>query len=87
VDADAVESSGYTGCTNDCSGHEAGFEWARDREVTDESVCGGKPSSFIDGCRQFVEERQSLAEEEARETAKANAEDYAEDPADRYDDE
>lgn len=78
VAADEVESMGFTGCTSDCSGHEAGFNWARDRDLTDEWECGGNSSSFIDGCRQFVEARQTLAEGYTEEDADEFAEERAE---------
>lgn len=43
-------------CTADCSGHEAGYDWAQASGVTDESGCGGNSNSFIEGCKAFVEE-------------------------------
>ena len=42
-------------CTVDCSGHEAGFEWAKEEGVTDSSECGGKSDSFIEGCEAYAE--------------------------------
>ena len=48
---------GY-GCTQDCSGHDAGYQWAEDHDVTDPDDCGGKSWSFEEGCRSFAEERQ-----------------------------
>ncbi|HPD74384.1 MAG TPA: hypothetical protein PLX95_03875 [bacterium] len=52
------ESSGYKeyGCTQDCSGHNAGWEWAREKGITDPSDCGGKSESFIEGCRSYAED-------------------------------
>ncbi|KKS59751.1 MAG: hypothetical protein UV26_C0016G0006 [candidate division WWE3 bacterium GW2011_GWF2_42_42] len=52
------ESSGYEeyGCTQDCSGHNAGWEWAEDKGITDPSDCGGKSQSFIEGCESYAEE-------------------------------
>ena len=46
---------GYT-CTRDCSGHEAGWEWAEENGIEDESDCGGNSDSFIEGCIAFVQE-------------------------------
>ncbi|CAI2934314.1 MULTISPECIES: hypothetical protein [Aminobacter] len=43
-------------CTVDCSGHEAGYEWAERKGIDDESGCGGNSNSFIEGCRAYVEE-------------------------------
>jgi hypothetical protein len=42
-------------CTGDCSGHDAGFEWAKEKEITDSSDCGGKSQSFIEGCEAYAE--------------------------------
>jgi len=62
VDPQDVEEPVFEGCTEDCSGHEAGFLWAQDNDISDESDCGGNSQSFIEGCEQFVQERQALAE-------------------------
>ncbi len=43
-------------CTDDCSGHEAGYEWAEDKGIYDESDCGGNSNSFIEGCISYVED-------------------------------
>jgi hypothetical protein len=43
------------GCTQDCSGHEAGWAWAADNGVTDSSECGGRSQSFSEGCIAFAE--------------------------------
>ena len=47
--------SGYD-CTGDCSGHEAGYDWAEDKGITDIDDCGGNSNSFIEGCQAYVEE-------------------------------
>lgn len=49
------------GCTQDCSGHDAGYAWAEDKGITDPDDCGGKSWSFIEGCRAYAE--QAFAEE------------------------
>lgn len=74
VDAGEVEDSGNYVCTQDCSGHEAGFEWARDNDVTDSSECGGSSQSFIEGCEAFIEERQAQADRQVQEAADQAAE-------------
>lgn len=43
-------------CTDDCSGHEAGYNWAEENGIEDEGDCGGNSNSFIEGCRAYVEE-------------------------------
>lgn len=45
---------GYT-CTQDCSGHIAGYEWAKRKGITDPSQCGGKSRSFYEGCVAYAE--------------------------------
>lgn len=49
-------------CTEDCSGHDAGWQWAQDQNVTDVSECSGS-GSFEDGCQAYVEELDSRIEE------------------------
>ena len=50
------------GCTEDCSGHEAGFEWAKQNEITD-GWCGGNSESFIEGCQAYADAIQEKIEE------------------------
>lgn len=53
---------GYN-CTSDCSGHEAGYEWANENGIDDPDDCDGNSDSFIEGCQAYAEEQQSMAEE------------------------
>jgi hypothetical protein len=51
------DTYGDEGCTLDCSGHVAGFAWAREHNITDENDCdahGDADSSFAQGCKAFV---------------------------------
>lgn len=50
------EDRGYP-CTHDCSGHEAGREWAERRGIDDPDDCGGNSQSFIEGCQAYAEEQ------------------------------
>ena len=43
-------------CTVDCSGHQAGYDWAENNSIDDEDDCTGNSQSFIEGCKQYVEE-------------------------------
>jgi hypothetical protein len=52
------------GCTDDCSGHDAGYRWGEEHDVTDSSDCGGNSRSFIEGCEAYAE-----AYQKARQTA------------------
>jgi hypothetical protein len=63
-DANYEDVAGTSQCTEDCSGHDAGFEWARDHEVTDSSECGGDSQSFVDGCEEFANARDEAAQED-----------------------
>ncbi|MBI1685392.1 hypothetical protein [Caulobacter hibisci] len=40
------------------SGHDAGYDWARDHNIDSESGCRGESSSFNEGCRRYAEERE-----------------------------
>ena len=45
-------------CTKDCSGHMAGYEWAKARDVQETSECPiDAPNSFIEGCYSFAQGR------------------------------
>jgi len=50
-----LQFHGYP-CTQDCSGHEAGYEWAEDNGIDEVEDCGGRSQSFIEGCKAYVEE-------------------------------
>lgn len=43
-------------CTDDCSGHDAGYEWASDKGIDDPDDCGGNSDSFIEGCQAYANE-------------------------------
>ena len=47
--------NGYD-CSEDCSGHEAGYNWAEENDIYDEYDCDGYSDSFIEGCISYVEE-------------------------------
>ncbi|MDE4918312.1 hypothetical protein [Cupriavidus metallidurans] len=57
-----LQFNGYL-CTQDCSGHEAGYDWAEENGITDPDDCGGKSQSFIEGCQAYAEEQQGAEEE------------------------
>jgi len=44
-------------CTDDCSGHEAGYTWAEEKGIDDPSDCGGNSDSFIEGCQAYANEQ------------------------------
>jgi hypothetical protein len=43
-------------CTGDCSGHEAGWQWAEDENISTVDGCTGNSQSFIEGCIAYVED-------------------------------
>jgi hypothetical protein len=50
-------------CTSDCSGHEAGYNWAEEHGIDDESDCDtaedtSNSPSFAEGCRAYVQENE-----------------------------
>jgi hypothetical protein len=59
------EDVGDTGdCTEDCGGHDAGFEWARDQGVTDSSECSGDSQSFVEGCEAYASAVETAADDD-----------------------
>ena len=55
-ESEEVETFNGYECTYDCSGHEAGYEWAEDNDISDEYDCDGNSDSFNEGCTSYVEE-------------------------------
>jgi hypothetical protein len=49
-------------CTDDCSGHKAGYEWAEARNITNLADCENilrrwpNRNSFYEGCLAYVED-------------------------------
>jgi hypothetical protein len=56
------KKSGIYGCTDDCSGHEAGYTWAEDHQITDPDDCSGNSQSFIEGCQEYAEDNREEQE-------------------------
>jgi hypothetical protein len=50
-------------CTQDCSGHDAGYQWAEENGITDPDECDGNSESFIEGCQAYAEEQSDENEE------------------------
>lgn len=49
-----AEVGDVSSCTDDCSGHDAGFEYARSQQIFDEDDCSDDNPSFNEGCRTFA---------------------------------
>ena len=43
-------------CSYDCSGHEAGYDWAEENQVCDTEYDGGNSESFAEGVRAWAED-------------------------------
>ena len=65
TDANASEFGGYE-CTDDCSGHAAGYRWAEAHHITNERNCplNGNATSFYEGCLVFTEDPYRGADED-----------------------
>jgi len=42
-------------CLSDCSGHQAGYDWAEQNDIDDENSCSTPSQSFNEGCQSYVE--------------------------------
>jgi hypothetical protein len=66
----AARTFGGYECTVDCSGHQAGYEWAEQKGITEESQCdqilrtSPNRTSFYEGCMTYVEDPGRSADED-----------------------
>jgi hypothetical protein len=51
-----AQTFGSYPCTQDCSGHQAGYDWAEKKDIDSIDNCGGNSQSFIEGCYDYVKE-------------------------------
>ncbi len=73
---DRITSDNWN-CTGDCSGHEAGYEWASDNDISDPDECNGNSDSFIEGCQAYANEQRIESEQENADTqSEVSDEDY-----------
>lgn len=56
------DQHGFEGCTDDCSGHNAGYQWAQENGVEDASGCYGNSNSFEEGCAAYANDLQAVAQ-------------------------
>lgn len=63
AEEDTDDSGSFHGydCTVDCSGHQAGYDWAEKHDIDDEDDCRGNSESFIEGCKAYVEEQEGIS--------------------------
>jgi hypothetical protein len=70
VSESAARTFGDNECTDDCSGHKAGYEWAEARGITDASRCESvltrspNRTSFYEGCVTYTEDPSRGADED-----------------------
>jgi len=61
AEAQGLTFGGYE-CTTDCSGHEAGYQWAESHHITEAAHCeemlvrSPRRTSFYEGCLTYVED-------------------------------
>jgi hypothetical protein len=55
---DGTENFSNHSCTENCTGHEAGYAWAEQQGVTDPNDCGGESNSFLEGCMVYAAEQR-----------------------------
>lgn len=63
-------------CSDDCQGHEAGYEWALDEGISDPADCVSESDSFNEGCEAAVIEAYELEQEEIHETFEDQRDQY-----------
>jgi hypothetical protein len=62
--ASAATFGGYE-CTEDCSGHAAGYKWAEEKGLEDPDSCPtGHGNSFYEGCLAHSEDPSRGADED-----------------------
>ncbi|MER8662128.1 hypothetical protein NKH34_13410 [Mesorhizobium sp. M1148] len=55
---------GGNDCTEDCSGHKAGYDWAEQNQISNDSDCSSNSQSFNEGCQTFVEDPSRGSDED-----------------------
>jgi hypothetical protein len=63
--ADAQNNFNGYPCTQDCSGHQAGYEWAQQNGITSPSQCDGSSQSFSEGCQSYAEENAGSGDQDS----------------------
>jgi len=61
-------------CTVDCSGHQAGYDWAEVQGIDNPDDCGGNSQSFIEGCEEYATEQEESKAAEHEDDSECNAE-------------
>ena len=62
-----AQTFGDFDCTVDCSGHEAGYNWADQHGIDDEKNCpDGNSQSFHEGCIAYTRDSNQGADEDVQ---------------------
>lgn len=54
AESDYVRNNGTSDCTSDCSGHDAGYEWAESHDICDPEYDNGNSDSFNEGVQAYA---------------------------------
>jgi hypothetical protein len=74
MDSSSSQFHGFD-CKADCSGHQAGYDWAEEHDIADEDDCGGNSESFVEGCKAYVREQQGANMDDDRDPDHPNPDD------------
>jgi hypothetical protein len=58
-------------CDGDCSGHEAGFAYAKEHDLQHAADCTGDSDAFVQGCKAYVQHTDDAANAEADDAHRA----------------
>lgn len=47
-------------CSGECKSHTDGYEWAQRANLEDDAACAGYPATFVEGCKDGVEDMRQL---------------------------
>ena len=64
ADSAAAQTFGGNDCTDDCSGHAAGYRWAEENGIDDAASCSANSQSFNEGCETFLADPYRGADED-----------------------
>ena len=64
VENSLAQSFGGNDCIEDCEGHAAGYRWAEENNIADETDCNGNSQSFNEGCQTYLEDPDRGADED-----------------------
>lgn len=63
LDKSSRKTFGPYTCKDDCSGHQAGYNWAKKKAVRDSAQCKSNSQSFTEGCLYYARQTNDREEE------------------------